>query len=197
MAIGVGIASVGLGVFQAVKGASDAKKLKQEISDFDSQDLNNPNKNIALSTLKSDQQTEANVRNFATANENLQRGGTRAIASTLPQLSDSNILLQNLTSQDLSVQDSNRSLAIARGEERITDIREKREFNALQGLGQGLQSARQDTMSGINNIFSSSLGLFGGEDGGVFGGGLTAEERLANKQARLDGRENRIAIRNS
>ena len=159
MATGTAIASAGLGIFQTVKGISDTNKAKKEIENFNRQELVNPYENIAVSTLKSDQQTDANLSNVATSIDALQRGGSRTVLAGVPKLNESNILLQNLISQDLENQDINRELLIAKGEENIRGIQESREINALQGLGQQLQTSRQDTQSGINNIFSSVLAV--------------------------------------
>jgi hypothetical protein len=192
MATGTAIASIGLGIFQTVKASQEAKDTKKDIHDFRSQDLVNSAKNTALSTLKSDRLRETGERNFATSVDALKRGGTRAIASALPTLNEGNVLLQNLNLEDLSQQDANRDIRIAQGEDEIRRIREGREVAALGGLGQQLQTARQDTQSGINNIFSSGLSLFG-EDGGEDIFGANPENQLARRTAR----ENRIALRNS
>ena len=132
---------------------------RKEIENFNRQELVNPYENISVSTLKSDQQTDANLSNVATSVDALQRGGTRAVLGGIPRINESNILLQGLISQDLEKQDIDRDLLIAKGEQEITGIRENREINALQGLGQQLQTARQDTMSGISNAITSGLSI--------------------------------------
>lgn len=193
MATGAGIASTGLGIFQTVSSMSRAKKAEEAIKNFKRQELINPFKNIQISTLKSDQETEANLSRFATSVDTLQRGGTRAVFSGLPKITESNILLQNLISQDLEKQDLDRSFAIAEGEEDIREIQENREINALLGLGQSLQTGRQDAMSGISNIFSSGMALTSALDLE----GLTPEQKTAKTLARRKARENRLAIRNA
>ena len=159
VATAMAITSTALGLFQAGKGIVDAKKTREEIENFNRQELVNPYENISVSTLKSDQQTDANLSNVATSVDALQRGGTRAVLGGIPRINESNILLQGLISQDLEQQDINRDLLIAKGEQEITGIRENREINALQGLGQQLQTARQDTMSGISNAITSGLSI--------------------------------------
>ena len=166
MAIGAGIASTGLEIFKTIKESKQAKDLEQRIADFRRQKLVNPCKDISISTLASEQETEANLSRFATSVEALQRGGHRTLASNLPRLSEGNILLQNRISTDLSRQDERRSFAIARGEENIQNIIEKRETDALLGLGQELQNKRQGAQDSLGSLFGSvlsldRLGLFG------------------------------------
>jgi hypothetical protein len=159
MATGTAIASVGLGIFQTVKASQDARETRKDIHNFKNQDLINSAENIALSTLKSDRLRETSERNFTTSVEAIKRGGTRSIAGALPTLNEGNVLFNNLALEDLSEKDANRDIRIAQGEDEIRRIRESREVAALGGLGQQLQTARQDTQSGINNIFSSGIGL--------------------------------------
>ena len=158
-ATAMAMTSTAIGLAQTGKGMIDANNTRKEIENFNRQELVNPYENISVSTLKSDQQTDANLSNVATSVDALQRGGTRAVLGGIPRINESNILLQGLISQDLEQQDINRDLLIAKGEQEITGIRENREINALQGLGQQLQTARQDTMSGINNAITSGLSI--------------------------------------
>lgn len=159
MAIGSATASAGLGIFQVVNSSIQAKKTKEEIENFQRQDLVNPYSQVQLSTVKADNQTDANLSANATTMDAIQRGGTRAVIGALPKVSESNILLQGLIAEDFAKQDITRQYSIAQGEGLLTQIRENREINALDGLGQQLQTARQDAMSGATNLVSSSLAM--------------------------------------
>ncbi len=181
MAVGAGIVSTGIDLFKTVDQSIKAKNIEDRIADFDRQTLVNPARDIQISTLASDQETEANLSRFATSVEALQRGGQRAIAGTLPRLSEGNILLQNQISKDLSDQDIRRSFAIARGEKNIQNIIEKREGDALLGLGQELQNKRQGAQDSFGSAFGSFLAL---DRLGLFGDGetnplLSSEEQEA------------------
>ena len=161
MAVATAIAGAGLALsaYQTVDSAIDAKKAQDKIDAFKPQELVNANKNIQLSTLKSEQQTKANNINVATSVDALQRGGTRAILGGIPKINEGSILLQNQISQDLERQDRERDILIARGEERIQDIQERREREALQGLGQELNVANQNFVTGLGDMASSGLAL--------------------------------------
>ena len=62
---------------------------------------------------------------------------------------------------------------IARGEETIQNIQERREEMALQGLGQQFQTYRQDAQSGFGGLISSGLS-FASAFGGFGSGGQNA-----------------------
>lgn len=151
---GLGLVDSTVGFFQSQKQQKDAKKALDE---FKRQELFNPARDIRLSTLKADQQTEANVSNMATSVDALQRTGARGVLGGLPSLSEQNILVQNSISQDLENQDVNRSYQIAEGEERLRAIREQREAGAILGLGNQLQTGRQDQATSTTNLASSLL----------------------------------------
>jgi len=168
-AVTAGVIAGGAAIAQTASGISNARKAQKAIDGFQRQELKNPFENIRISTLKSDQQTEANNVNFATSVNALQRSGVRGVLGGLPRINQQNILLQQQISQDLERQDLERQRLIATGEERIRSIQEQREVRALQGLGQQLQTGRQDTFSGLSNLASAGLSL-----GGAIGGGSGA-----------------------
>jgi len=150
--IGVGVSAYT--VYNAEQQKSEAKKA---ISEFESQDLPNPYENVQVSTMGADMQTDAAQSAFATSVDALQRGGTRAVVSALPRISETNILLQNQIAADIDRQAKERDMMIARGDENIRQIRENREQLALQGLGQQLQVGRQDSAGGMMNLVSGML----------------------------------------
>lgn len=159
IATAAAIAAIATAGVQTTSGLIGAAKDRKAIENFKPQELVNPYDNIQLSTLKSEQQTDAANVNFANSVDALQRTGTRGVLGGIPSINNSNILLQNMISADLEKQDKERSILIAQGDERIAQIRENREQGALQGLGQSLQTNRQDAMNGVSNLVSSGLSL--------------------------------------
>ena len=163
MALTTAATIVGLGAsaLQVGQGISDANKAQKAIDNFEKQDLTNPFENIQVNTQKADQQTRAANANFATSIDALQRAGSRTIIGGIPRITESNILLQNIISQDLANQERENDLLIARGEERIQNIQENRENQALQGFGNQLNVAKQNISTGITDFVSSGLSLAG------------------------------------
>jgi hypothetical protein len=152
--IALSAAVAGYQVYNAEQQKSEAKKA---IESFESQDTPNPFENVGISTRGAEMQTEAAQSGFATSVDALQRGGTRAVASVLPRLSENNILLQGQIAADIDRQAKERDMMIARGDENIRQMRENREQLALQGLGQQLQVGRQDSAGGMMNLVSGML----------------------------------------
>ena len=154
LALGVGAAS---SLVQTIDGAIQRNKFQEAIDNFQRQELNNPYKELQVSTLKADQQTDQNLSTSASAIDTLQRAGARTLLSGLPKVQENSVLVQNMVSQDLENQDVRRQQLIAQGEERIRAIREQRENNALLGLGQGLQTSTQNMYSGLTHLASTAL----------------------------------------
>lgn len=146
----------------SLKSGGDARKA---IRNFRSQDLVNPYGALTVDTTKADQQTEANLSNFATATEALRESGSRGVFSGIPRLTEANQILQEAISADLSRQAQENKIRFAQGEENIRAIRENREQMALQGLGQQLQTSRQDLVSGVSGLISSGLAFGSSLDG--------------------------------
>jgi hypothetical protein len=157
---GIGLVSSGVGFFTA---QSQQREAKRALENFRRQELVNPARDIRLSTLKADQQTEANLSNTATSIDAIQRTGARGVIGAVPRLSENNIMLQNQISQDIADQEVRREFAIAEGEERLRAIREQREMNAILGLGQQVQVGRQDAqnslVSGITSFMAGGRAL--------------------------------------
>jgi len=167
MAIGAGVATVGLGVFSAVQADKRAQEQEDNISNFEREIRDNPAESIRLSTVGTDRLLDSSASSLATSVSALQQAGPRAIIAGMPQLLESDILTRNLITQDLSEQDARRSIAISAEQSRRNRSNELLETQALLGFGQELQNSRQARQDGINNIIggvlSSSRGIdFGG-----------------------------------
>jgi len=153
------IVSAGVSAYQIARAEKQKADAKKQIADFDRQELVNPYENIQISTKKSDQQTEANLVNVATTVDALQRGGTRAILGGIPRINNQSLILQERISQDLTNQELQRDLQIARGEENIRAIRENREVGALAGLHNQLDTANHTQANAIGSILQTGLGF--------------------------------------
>lgn len=178
MAVALGVASLGFAAYQYIDADKKEKKANEAINNFNRQELVNPYENIQLSTVQSDQQTEANNINFATSVDALQRGGATAVLGGMPRLNQQNILMQQQIARDLENQDKERQYAIAQGEEQIRAIGEGRETRALAGYGNLLQTARQDKVNAIGNGIQSGLSL-----------GVAIDEKIQENKGQSNGND--------
>lgn len=153
------VIGVGLSAYQTVDAINQKNEAQDAIDNFKPQDLRNPNKDIQLDTNRADRLTRANQVNTASSIDALQRTGTRGVLAGVPKINSQSILLQNLIEEDLSKQARERDILIARGEERIQNIQEKREQDTLLGLGQQLNVANQNIVNGVTGAVQSGLAI--------------------------------------
>lgn len=151
-----GAAFSGYNIIKSEKDKNEAEKAARELK---RQELENPYENIQISTLKSEQQTDANLSNAATSVDALRRGGTREVLGGIPKINENSILLQNQISQDLEAQNRERQMLIARGEENIRAIRENREIGALQGLYNQKDTAIHNQANAFDNLVQTGVGF--------------------------------------
>lgn len=153
------VIGIGTSLYQTGSAIAEGNKAQDAIDAFKPQELRNPYKDVRLDTLGAEQRTAANVSNVASSVDALQRTGPRGLAAGVPRLTESSQVLQESISADLSQQAQRRDLQIAAGEERLQGIQEQREREILAGLGQQLNVARQDVVSGVQGAVSSGLAL--------------------------------------
>lgn len=184
MAIAAAAVAVVGGVTQAVIAAKKAKKAKDAIKNYKRQELENAYKDVRVSTLASKLQREELARATASGVQALRAGGVRAVVGGVGTIQEQNVLASRAIGADLDRQQRNIDQLRASDEARIRDIRERREENDLAGLGNELNTQRQNTTNGINSAISGvgslagaigngqgSMGSAGGGAAGGVGGG--------------------------
>lgn len=157
-ATAIALGGLAMGGYQAYQGAQNAKKANRAINNYDRQDLDksNPYENMQISTVGSDVMNEQNQINSANAIEAMRAGGSRGIAM-LPSVTAQNNQANQNTRAYLDDQVTKRNYAIAGDKTNIRGMKEDRENADLAGLGQQLQTGRQDMWSGIRSIGSSAM----------------------------------------
>ena len=157
MAIGAGIATVGLGIYSVAQAENDADAQEENISNFERKLRDNPAENIKLSTEGTDRLFDASASSHASTIDALQLAGARVIQGAMPSIVEKDILTNNLISQNLGEQDARRSYAIAGEQSKINSDQHALETKALMGMGKELGNARQRKQDGINNIIGGAL----------------------------------------
>ena len=162
-------AGVATGGFQMIDGLIGKKKAQKAIDSYQRQTLKNPYEDIAISTSGSDLIREEVGRSAASSIGALRAGGVRALMGGV-----SNVVGQtNRAAMEgrkyLDDQINQKSYAVAQGDFKIQDMMEQRERDDLAGLGQQLETGRQNMFSGMRGIFNgvaSGLSAIPGLKGG-------------------------------
>lgn len=150
--------SAGTSLLQTSAANRAAKKVQEDIDNYQRQDIVNPALGLQVSTIGSDRQREDLSRSIATMANQASMGGSRAVLGLAPNL----LAQQNQQSQQiagtLDEQEARRQAAVAQGEGMAMQMTEQRENADLAGLGNQLNVARQERANGINNMIQTGFG---------------------------------------
>jgi hypothetical protein len=178
----MGIASAVVGgigaITKAVSGASEERKAREALANYRRQELRNVYEGVGVSTLGADLRREEAARLAATSIDALQASGTRGVLGGIGGVQQQSNLVNRQIAADLDEQQKQLDRLRAQDQARIRQIQEQREAEDLQGLGQQLQTGRQDFLSGIGDIagVTGSIGRgitsgqFKNEINSIFGG---------------------------
>ena len=159
-----GIASVG----QMISGNDREKDAQKSIDEYERQNLINPYEGLQVSTLGADRQREDLSRTITTTANNSMMGGSRSMIALTPQLIAQQNQQEAQIMANLDEQEKQRQQLIAKGNEMVQSMQEKREGDDLTGLGTNLNVARQEKINGLNNLTQTGIGFGKLVSSGVF-----------------------------
>lgn len=156
---GLGLAK---GLFDTVSGSQREKKHQAELDAYQRQELTNKYKDMQISTIGSDMMREESSRNMATAMNSVGNAGTRAIIGATPKLVAEQNNVGRTIQKGLDDQVQKRNYAIAQDDAQIRGMQEQREYQDLAGLGNAIDTARQDKNMGMNTMLNGAMTIGAG-----------------------------------
>ena len=161
---GIGMAK---GAYDTVQASKEKKKRQAELDAYQRQELTNSYKNMQISTIGSDLMREESSRNIATAMNSIGNAGTRAIIGATPKLVAEQNNVDRAIQKDLDEQVQKRDYAIAGDDAQIRGMQEQREYQDLAGLGNAIDTARQDQNMGMNTMLNGTMAVASGMSGSI------------------------------
>lgn len=156
---GLGLAK---GAFDTISASKRQKQAQAELDAYQRQELTNKYKDMQISTIGSDLMREESSRNIATVMNSIGNAGTRAIIGATPKLvAEQNNVGRNIQ-KELDDQVQKRNYAIAQDDAQIRGMQEQREYQDLAGLGNAIDTARQDKNMGLNTILNGAMSIGSG-----------------------------------
>jgi hypothetical protein len=143
---------VGMGIYQTIAGAKEKRDAENALENYQRQELENVQKDRAVSTLGADLQREEAARLASGQISALQGGGTRALVGGLGRVE---VGTQNVNQQigaNLDMQQKEIDAAIAQDDANIRSMQEARENADIEGLSSQYMSGKQDQNTGLGNI---------------------------------------------
>ena len=157
---GIGAAT---GIAKFFEGRSMQKKAEQFIENFEWQDLQNPFRNLQVSTVGADFRAEEAARMAATSVDAIRSGGARTIAGNLGRVQAQNNAVNKEIAANLDEQQKRIDYAAAGQDVRNQELVERRQSNELQGYGQMMNVGMGMKYGGLTNI-ANAAGVFGQTD---------------------------------
>lgn len=157
---GIGLAK---GIYDTIAAGKGRKKRQAELDAYQRQKLEDSNvyKKMQISTIGTDIMREESARNMATAMNFIGNAGTRAIIGSTPKLVAEQNNVDRTIQKDIDEQVQKRDYAIAGDEAQIRGMQEQREYQDLAGLGNAIDTARQDQNMGMNTMLNGAMSMAG------------------------------------
>ncbi|MCL1636240.1 hypothetical protein [Elizabethkingia bruuniana] len=165
-----GVVGIGSGLAQSIGAGRRAKRIQEQIDNYQRQTLQNPYNTLQVSTMGADLQREDLARSMATNANLLSMGGSRGLVGGLPNLMAQQVAAEQQIAANLDQQYIQNQNMKAQGNAMVQQMQEQRERDDLLGLGNELNNARQERTNGINTMVQSGLGLANAASSGVFSG---------------------------
>ncbi|MCL1653792.1 hypothetical protein M2T28_14300 [Elizabethkingia miricola] len=165
-----GVVGIGSGLAQSIGAGRRAKRIQEQIDNYQRQTLQNPYNTLQVSTMGADLQREDLARSMATNANLLSMGGSRGLVGGLPNLMAQQVAAEQQIAANLDQQYIQNQNMKAQGNAMVQQMQEQRERDDLLGLGNELNNARQERTNGINTMVQSGLGLANAAASGVFSG---------------------------
>lgn len=168
-----GAVSAGTSIISAIGAGKRAKRIQEQIDNYKRQDLTNPFEGLQVSTLGADRQREDLARTMATYANLAAMGGGRAIVGLAPNLIAQQNEQEAKIAANLDEQEKQNQALKAQGAMQVQGMQEQRENNDLIGLGNALNTARQEQTNAWNQFGQAAMSLGTAVTSGMLGGNST------------------------
>ncbi len=176
---GLAIASTAIAGATAVDGMVKSKKAEKALANLTVPELENPNRDISVSTVGSDLMKEEGQRQSANILGSLQYSDASNMFTALPRLASMNNQINQQASLQIDNQMQRREYAIAGYEERLNQVEENRYQGEVAGLGAMYNNGQQQMWNGIKGTISGAGSIGRAMDGGT-DVGLRPEAKTAS-----------------
>lgn len=146
----------GMGLFQTIQGAKQAKEAKQALDNYERQELTNVADGLQVSTLSSDLQREEQARLSASQVDAAAQSGTRGIVGSVGKIEAGNQRLNREIGADLDKQQKDIDQMKAQDEQRIQGMTEQRQNSDISALSSQYSAGEQMKYSGLGNIIAGT-----------------------------------------
>lgn len=169
--IASGVLGAGMGLYNSIKGAREARDAENALNNYQRQELTNAGDGLTVSRLGADVQRADQAQLAATQVDALRGAGTRGMIGGIGAVGRNNMAVADNIAAGLDGQQKEIDQFVAQDEQRIRQMQESRENADLAALSSQLQAGKSQHQMGMGNIIQGVGGIAGGLGAaGVFGG---------------------------
>lgn len=186
--VAVAAVSLGVSVYQTVDAKKKQKQAEKDAEEYERQELKNPYEDLQVSRMGADLQQENLNTQVSTATDALKAGGSRAIIGGMPTLYENIIKSNQQIAAGLDQQYNQNQQLSAQGTSMVQGMQEQREKDDLLGIGNAINTYRQEFNNGITSVVKSGAAL---ASAGAAVKGVKQEEntKAAPPQSQLYGKQ--------
>ena len=159
MAVATGVIGAGTGLAKFFEGRAMQKRAQNNIDNFKFEDLTNSYKNLRVSTLGSDLQTEQANINTASNTQAMRAGGNRALVGGLGRQQAMNNTMNKEIAAGLDKQQTNIDFAAAGQDANNQQMMEKRQTDELAGYGAMLGAGQKAKYDGMTDMLNAGVAM--------------------------------------
>lgn len=149
---GLGVAN---SIYQTIDGSNRKNDAQNALNKYERQDLDNAFSDIQIPMAGIDLARDNYAGTQAALIENARNGGIRGINGSIPQITANSNRMNAEARAYIDDMINRRQYAVAGDNANIRGMQERREEGDLAGLGQAIQTGRQDMWNGLRGITSS------------------------------------------
>ena len=153
---GAGALGAGVGLYQTISAAKQAKDARRALEDYQRQEFQNIGEGLQVSTMGADVQREEQQRLASTQMDALQQSGTRGIIGGSGRVEAGNQAINRQIGADLDMQQKQIDQLTAQDELRIQGMTEQRQNADISALSSQYNTGQQNMMSGFGNIIAGT-----------------------------------------
>ena len=181
-----GALGAGMGLYQTIQGAKQAREAKNALENYQRQELTNVAEGLQVSTLGADLQREEQARLSASQVDAAAQAGTRGIVGSVGRIEAGNQRLNREIGADLDRQQKEIDQIRANDEQRIQGMTEQRQNADISALSSQYSAGEQMKYSGLGNIIAGTGQAAVGIDNSIREGkGMQTVDQYGNTASKV------------
>lgn len=157
--VAVAVVGLGMSVYQTVDAKKKQKEAEKAAKEYERQQLKNPYEDLQVSTMGAELQQQNLNTQVSSAVDALRGGGSRSVLGGMPTIYDNVVKSNQQIAAGLDQQYNQNQQLEAQGNGMVQNMTEQREKDDLLGIGNAINTYRNEYNQGLTNIVKSGAAV--------------------------------------